>query len=50
MSVGGHIEKQRDLKNRVSDRHDDMCRTDRRGNDGPSHVSIGGNIGKVKDP
>ena len=33
--------------NRVSYRHDGMCRTDNRGNDAPSHVSVGGHLEKI---
>ena len=38
------------LKNRVSDRHDVMCKTDRCDDDAPSHVSFEGHLEKVGDP
>ena len=35
------------LRNRVSDYHDGLYRTDRRGNDGLSHVSVCGHLDKI---
>ena len=38
------------LRNRVSDRHDGTCRTNHRGNDGPSHMSVEGHLRKSERP
>ena len=47
MSIRGHLKKVGDAYKKGLSQQERLCRTDHRGNDGPSHVSVGGHLEKM---